>query len=107
MRVQRGHVVLTRGQEHLYKVILEYEWGEHSEHPVRTVKEGEALIRSRVYPPPTPEVEKLRQTPLDRRSSAASPTPGVSAVEGDLLTSIVFDDTPAVSSKQGTGSKKH
>jgi hypothetical protein len=63
MRVKRGHVVLTRGQEQPYKVILEYEWGEHSEHPVTTIMEGEALIRSRVCPPAPHEVEKLRQSP--------------------------------------------
>jgi hypothetical protein len=59
MRVRHGKVVLTRGQRHPYKVVLEHECGEQSEHPVGTIKEGEALIRSRVLPPPPPTA--LRQ----------------------------------------------
>ena len=98
MRVQRGHVVLTRGQEHLYKVILEYEWGDHSEHPVDSIREGEALIRSRVCPPLKAEVEKLRRAPPDRLVDAAAPTPGLSLIDGDLLASLVCDDTPETAS---------
>ena len=98
MRVQRGHVVLTRGQEHLYKVILEYEWGDHSEHPVDSIREGEALIRSRVSPPPKAEIQKLRNAPLDSTLAAASPTPGFSMIEGSLLAHIVCDDDPEAAS---------
>ena len=63
MRVKGGHIVLTPGQEQPYKVVLDYEWGEHSEHPVATVCAGEALIRARLAPPPKEGVEALRQGP--------------------------------------------
>ena len=55
-----GHVVRTPREEHPYKVVLEYE-GAHavSEHPVATIREGEALIRQRS--PRPPEISRMRE----------------------------------------------
>jgi hypothetical protein len=50
MRVTRGRIVMTRGQELPYLVVLENEVGGRSEHSVATIKEGEAMIRSRLLP---------------------------------------------------------
>jgi hypothetical protein len=62
MRVKRGYVVLTSGQDHPYKTVFEFECGERSEHPVDTIREGEALIRSRLLPPPPEAVWKTRHS---------------------------------------------
>ncbi len=52
MPVRSGRVVLTFGGEHPYKVVLEHDPEAISEHPVRTVREGEALIRDRMQVQP-------------------------------------------------------
>ena len=41
----RGRIVQTPGKEKPYKVVLEHEEGGATEHPVSTMKEGEALIK--------------------------------------------------------------
>jgi hypothetical protein len=51
MRVTRGRIVMTRGQELPYLVVLENEAGGRSELLVATIREGEAIIRSRLRPP--------------------------------------------------------
>jgi hypothetical protein len=51
MRVTRGRIVLARGQDQPYLVVLENEAGTRSEHLVATIREGEAMIRSRLLPP--------------------------------------------------------
>jgi hypothetical protein len=56
----RGRVVLTPGEELPYKVVLEHESGT-TEHPVATIREGEAFIREKAAPPPPLRVEKLRE----------------------------------------------
>jgi hypothetical protein len=48
MRVRSGRIVLTPGADKPYKVVLEHEHGKVSEHPVSTIREGEALIRERL-----------------------------------------------------------
>lgn len=50
MRVTHGRVVLTRHQEQPYKVVMEHEDGENTEFPVRSIREGEDLIRLRLLP---------------------------------------------------------
>jgi hypothetical protein len=40
-----GRIVRTPGKEKPYKVMLEHEEGGETEHPVSTMKEGEALIK--------------------------------------------------------------
>ncbi len=65
MRVRQGRVVITPGQKQSYKVVLEHECGERTEHPVRTIREGEDLIRLRVSPPPAALLEKLRRSPRE------------------------------------------
>ena len=72
MRVKRGYVVKTSGQGHLYKTVLEHESGERSEHPVDTIREGEALIRSRLLPPSPEAVWKTRHS---YGPAQAAPTP--------------------------------
>lgn len=52
MGVTRGRIVLTANAQYPYKVVLEHD-GRESEHPVSTVREGEALIRSRIPSPAT------------------------------------------------------
>ena len=54
MPIRRGRVVLTPAAEKPYKVVLENEHGGHSEHPVMTIREGEALIRERLPDAPIP-----------------------------------------------------
>jgi hypothetical protein len=51
MRVTRGRIVLARGREQPYLVVMENEAGDRSEHLVATIREGEAIIRSRLLPP--------------------------------------------------------
>lgn len=70
MRVKGGHLVLTRGAALPYKVVLDYEWDQHSEHPVATIREGEAFIRMRLSPPSPEEIEKMRASHLRLVSSA-------------------------------------
>ena len=65
MRVTQGRVVLTGHKEQRYKVVLEHEDGERTELPVRTMREGEDLIRLRVLPPPVALLDKLRQRPRE------------------------------------------
>lgn len=48
MPVRNGRVVITAGAEKPYKVVFEHEPTGFSEHPVSTVREGEALIRQRL-----------------------------------------------------------
>ena len=58
-----SRVVVTPGAEHPYKVVLEQGEDGSSEHPVATIREGEALIRASSPPPAARRVEKLRETP--------------------------------------------
>ena len=48
MPVRCGRIVLTRPGPKPYMVILEHHPTGTSEHPVSTIREGEALIRDRV-----------------------------------------------------------
>jgi len=59
-----GRVVVTPGAKLPYKVILEQEGSDRAEHPVATVREGEALIRERIPAPFRPAV------PMDERWNA-------------------------------------
>ena len=43
MAAKRGRVVQTPTTKKAYKVVLEHDNGTHSEHPVLTMKEGEAF----------------------------------------------------------------
>lgn len=54
MVVKGARVVRTQGGETPYKVILEDDEQGRSEHPVSTVREGEALIRERCGAQPRP-----------------------------------------------------
>ena len=65
MRTTRGRVVITPGQKQHYKIVLEHEDGEITEHPVATIREGEDLIRLRVLPPPPALIEELRRSPRE------------------------------------------
>ena len=48
MPVRSGCIVLTPYSEKPYKVVLQHHPSGTSEHPVSTIREGEALIRERV-----------------------------------------------------------
>ena len=48
MVIQNGRVVLTRGADQPYKVVLEYGANVRTEHPVATIREGEELIRRKL-----------------------------------------------------------
>jgi hypothetical protein len=52
MSVIRGRIVQTFGEDKPYKVVLEHEDGAESEHPVATMREGEALIKREMPTPP-------------------------------------------------------
>ncbi len=60
MRVTRGRVVLAKGQEQPYVVVLEDEFGGRSEHLVGTIRDGEAMIRSRMAAARPEEIEQMR-----------------------------------------------
>jgi hypothetical protein len=62
MRVTRGRIVLAKGQEQPYLVVLEDEFGGRSEHMVDTIRNGEALIRSRTAFARPQDVEQMRQS---------------------------------------------
>jgi hypothetical protein len=62
MRVTRGRVVLAKGQEQPYLVVLEDEWGGRSEHLVGTIRDGEAMIRLRMAPARPEVAEQMRQS---------------------------------------------
>jgi len=60
MMVRSGRVIVTRGASQPYEVVLECEGDRRENHPVATIREGEALIRSRLPPPPVPKIMKVR-----------------------------------------------
>jgi hypothetical protein len=60
MRARSGRVVLTPRASQPYEVVLECEGDRRENHPVATIREGEALIRSRVPPPPVAKIMKVR-----------------------------------------------
>lgn len=60
MTIKRSRVVLTPGEELPYKVVLEREGG-CTEHPVATIREGEAFIRENSAAPLPVKVETLRE----------------------------------------------
>ena len=47
LEVVKASVVCTPGAEQPYKAVLHYRDGRCAEHPVSTVRDGEALIRSK------------------------------------------------------------
>ena len=51
MSSTRGRIVQTPGKEKPYKVVLEHEDRGETEHPVSTMKEGEALIKRKTPRP--------------------------------------------------------
>jgi hypothetical protein len=51
-----GRVVVTPGAALPYKVVIEREGIGCAEHPVATVREGEALLRRRLAMPSRPDV---------------------------------------------------
>jgi hypothetical protein len=60
VRARSGRVVVTRGEIQPYEVVLDCEDDRREHHPVATVREGEALIRSRLPAPPVPKIMKVR-----------------------------------------------
>jgi hypothetical protein len=60
MAANRGHIVLTPKKGKPYKVVLEHEQGENTEHPVSTMREGEAFISE--HTPPAPERDTSRDS---------------------------------------------
>jgi hypothetical protein len=60
MVVKGARVVRTQGQEKPYKVILDDDEQGRTEHPVSTVREGEALIREK-YGVEEPAIHHLRE----------------------------------------------
>jgi hypothetical protein len=51
MLATRGHIVRTPRAEQPYKAVLEHETGPNTEHPVSTMREGEAYIRDETPAP--------------------------------------------------------
>jgi hypothetical protein len=64
-----ARVVQTPDQPLRYKVVLEHVGGTRTEHPVASIAEGEAIIRS-TSPAATAGVSKMRQAPAPRRNNA-------------------------------------
>ena len=65
MSAIRGRVVRTPTKAKPYKIVLEFAGSDDTEHPVATMREGEALIRTRL--PGRPR----RNTSRDRPSVEA------------------------------------
>jgi hypothetical protein len=67
LTVVRGHMVRTPTKPKPYKAVLENEQGGRTEHPVETMREGEALIRDKspVRAPRNPG----RDSPTSRRKA--------------------------------------
>jgi hypothetical protein len=61
--VTRGQVVVTPGEAKLYKVVLELLQTKDTEHPVSSVREGEAFIRSKGAVAGAFRFESARETP--------------------------------------------
>ena len=57
MAVIDGHIVQTPGENFPYKVVLVREGNQISEHPVSSMREGEALIRERLPEKVEPETQ--------------------------------------------------
>jgi hypothetical protein len=57
MAVIEGHIVRTPGEKLPYKVVLLREGNQVSEHPVASIREGEALIRDRLPQPLQPQTQ--------------------------------------------------
>ena len=64
LTVVRGHMVRTPTKPKPYKAVLEHRHGASTEHPVDSMREGEALIRDRT-PRPAPR-NLLRDAPASR-----------------------------------------
>ena len=57
MPIKGGCIVLTPYAEKPYKVVLQHHPSGTSEHPVSTVREGEALIRGKlIFEDPQPQL---------------------------------------------------
>lgn len=61
MRMKTGRVVRTPGAETPYKIVLVDEGGCSRDHPVATIREGEALMREWLSPPPPEPPQRVRQ----------------------------------------------
>jgi hypothetical protein len=68
MTVTGGRVVVTPGEAQPYKVVLEHDQGNDTEHPVSTMREGELYIRSKGPLPASGAFDfgSRRESPLDR-----------------------------------------
>jgi hypothetical protein len=62
MAATRGRIVQTPTKAMAYKVVLEHDGALDTEHPVSTMREGEALIR--LETPTPPERDASRDRPL-------------------------------------------
>ena len=67
MTVTGGRVVVTPGEAQPYKVVLEHEETDDTEHPVATVSEGETYIRSKRPRPAAFGFGGSRESPADHR----------------------------------------
>jgi hypothetical protein len=67
MTVTGGRVVVTPGEAQPYKVVLEHEHTDDTEHPVATVSEGEIYIRSKRPPGAAFGFGGPRESPEDHR----------------------------------------
>jgi hypothetical protein len=63
MTVTGGRVVVTPGEAQPYKVVLEHEQANDTEHPVATVSEGEIYIRSKRPRPAAFDFGGSRESP--------------------------------------------
>ena len=61
MLASRGRIVQTPRSEKPYKVVLEHEERGDTEHPVSTMREGEALIRQETPRPAKPDTSREHQ----------------------------------------------
>jgi hypothetical protein len=51
MAIIGGRIVIDRQGEYPYKLVLQHEPPDTSEHPVASVREGEAILRKALPPP--------------------------------------------------------
>jgi hypothetical protein len=90
MVATRGWVVQTLTREKPYKVVLEHEGAADTEHPVSTMREGEALIRLETTSPLARETSRDAPSHLvmarGRRRHVADSEQGPRLIAGGALT---------------------
>jgi hypothetical protein len=85
MTVTGGRVVVTPGEAQPYKVVLQHERTDDTEHPVSTVSEGEIYIRSKRPLPAAFDFGASRESPADHRGWGTAEAPEADELQTPTL----------------------